>query len=177
MNAYVKAKLHTLLAAVTSAQTRATRGSTLEDFVQHVFEHVPSVAIVDRDVKDESGAQEVDLVFSHLHFVSRLPIPDVTIIIECKNEKRPTSSPQVEAFGNKLRSRGLNIGILVTSAGLSGRRGTAGHSAIRDQLRDGIAIIVVTAAELGGLNTLDDLAQLLTQRLNELRTYRGYRSI
>src|SRR5258708_6982152 len=124
MNAYVQDKLRTLLAACASARTRATRGSTLEDFVQYVFEHVPSVAIYERDVKDESGAQEVDLVFSHLYPVSGIPIPDVTIIVECKNERRNTSAPQVMAFGSKLRSRGLNIGILVTSAGLSGERGT-----------------------------------------------------
>jgi hypothetical protein len=177
MNAYVKAKLATLLAAVTSAQTRATRGSTLEDLVQHVFEQVDSVEIVERDVKDERGAQEVDLVFSHLHLLSRLPIPDVTIIVECKNERRRTSSEQVGTFGRKLRSRGLNIGILVTAAGLSGKPGTAGHAVIHEELLNGVAIIVVTAAELGDLNTPDELVQLLTRRLIELRTYRGYRSI
>jgi hypothetical protein len=126
---------------------------------------------------DESGAQEVDLVFTHLHSVSRLPISDVTIIVECKNEATRTSAHQVREFGSKLRSRALNIGILVTSAGLSGGRGTAVHSAIRDELQAGVAIIVVTAAELGDLNTSDDLVQLLTERLSELRTYRGYRSI
>jgi Restriction endonuclease len=177
MNAYVKVKLGALLAASVSATTSAARGSTLEDLVQHVFEHVPSVAIYERDVKDASGAQEVDLVLSHLQSVSRLPIPDVTIIVECKNERRKTSAPHVMAFGSKLRSRGLNIGILVTSAGLSGQRGTAAHSAIRDELRGGVSIIVVTAAELGDLNNPDDLVQLLTERLNELRTYRDYRSI
>ena len=177
MNAYVKVKLATLLAAVTSAQTSVALGSALEDLVQHVFEQVPSVEIYERDVRDESGAQEVDLVFTHLHSVSRLPISDVTIIVECKNEATGTSAHQVREFGSKLRSRALNIGILVTSAGLSGGRGTAGHSAIRDELQAGVAIIVVTAAELGDLNTSDDLVQLLTERLSELRTYRGYRSI
>lgn len=177
MNAYVKVKLRALLAASVSAESSASRGSTLEDLVQHVFEHVPSVRIYERDVKDESGAQEVDLVFSHFQSVSQLPIPDVTIIVECKNERTNTSAPQVMAFGSKLRSRGLNVGILVTSAGLTGKPGTAGHSAIRDELSGGVSIIVVTATELGGLDTPDDLVQLLTERLNELRTYRGYRSI
>jgi hypothetical protein len=177
MNAYVKVKLRALLGATVSATSSAARGSTLEDLVQHVFEQVPSVTIYERDVKDDSGAQEVDLVFSHLPSVSRLPIADVTIIIECKNERRRTSAPQVMAFGSKLRSRGLNIGVLVTSRGLSGKRGTAGHSAVRDELRGGVSIIVVTAAELGDLNSPDDLIQLLTDRLNELRTYRDYRSI
>lgn len=177
MNAYDHDKLTAMLAVCKSAKTRSVRGSSLEDFVQHVFENVPSVATFERDVKDESGAQEVDLVFSHFHFASRFPIPDVTIIVECKNEERPTSAAHIMAFGSKLRSRALNIGILVTMAGLSGSRGTAGHSAIRDELRGGVSIIVVTADELASLNSSDDLVRLLTNRLHELRTYRGYRSI
>jgi hypothetical protein len=130
-----------------------------------------------RDVQDESGAQEIDLIFSHLFSVSLIPIPDIDIMVECKNEARRISSSQVTVFGNKLRSRGLNIGIMVTTAGLSGHTGTAGHSAIRDELRGGVSIIVVTAAELGGMSSPDDLVSLLANRLNELRTYRGYRTI
>ena len=177
MGAYDAVNLREMLAACKSANTRATRGSTLEDFVQHVFENTPSVTLFDRDVKDESGAQEVDLVFSHYHFQSNFPVTDVTVIVECKNEKRRTSAAHIREFGSKLRTRGLNIGILVTAAGLSGRQGAAGHSAIRDELTAGTSIIVVTAEELGNLACSDDLAEILTKRLLELRTYRGYRSI
>lgn len=177
MGGYAQETLRRLLAKCSSAATLAARGSTLEDLAQYVFEQVPSVTLYARDVKDEVGAQEVDLIFSHLFFTSRIPIPDLDIIVECKNERRKTSSPQVTAFANKLRSRGLNVGILVTAAGLSGSRGMAGHAAIRDELRGGVAIIIVTAAELGGLDTPDDFVQLLANRLNELRTYRGYHTI
>lgn len=177
MNTYDVDQLRTMLAACESAATRATRGSTLEDFVQYVFENVASVAIFERDVKDESGAQEVDLVFSHLNYVSYFPIQDVTVIVECKNERRRTSSTQITAFGSKLRRRGLNIGILVTMAGLSGVPGTAGHSAIRDELSDGVSIIIVAARELATLTCSDDLVELLRKRLLELRTYRGYQSV
>lgn len=177
MSTYDASKLRGLLAACAAARTRATRGSTLEDFVQHVFENVPSVVLFERDVKDSSGSQEVDLVFSHFFFESRFPLTDVTIIVECKNESRKTSSAQVREFGGKLRTRGLNIGVLVTMAGLSGDLGTAAHEAIHDELTAGTSIIVVTAQELGSLTSSDDLADLLTKRLLELRTYRGYRSI
>ena len=177
MRAYDAVKMREMLASCRSADTRAARGSTLEDFVQHVFENVPSVALFARDIKDESGSQEVDLVFSHYHFQSNFPLTDVTVIVECKNERRRTSAAQIREFGSKLRSRGLNIGILVTMAGLSGRRGTAGHSAVRDELMVGASIIVVGAQELGDLTSSSDLAELLTRRLLELRTYRGYQSI
>lgn len=177
MATYDAVKLNEMLAACRSANTRATRGATLEDFVQHVFENTPSVTMFGRDIKDESGAQEVDLVFSHYHFQSNFPVVDVTVIVECKNEKRKTSATHIREFGSKLRTRGLNIGILVTMAGLSGSRGTAGHAAVRDELTAGISIIVVTAKELGSLACSADLAEILTRRLLELRTYRGYRSV
>lgn len=177
MNAYLPGKLLALLEACRSAKGRHARGSTLEDLVEQIFVYVPSVKIYARDIRDESGAQEIDLVFTHLQHLSRLPIPDVTVIVECKNEARRTSAAEVREFGNKLRTRSMTIGVLVTFSGLSGRPGKHGHSAIRDELQNGVSIIVVTADELANLGGPDDLAELLTARLNELRTLRGYQSI
>jgi hypothetical protein len=177
MSAYDEVKLREMLIACKSAKTRASRGSTFEDFVQSVFESVPSVAVFGRDVKDDSGSQELDLVFSHYHFQSNFPITDVTVIVECKNEKRRTSAAQIREFGYKLRTRGLNVGVLVTMSGLSGKSGTAGHSAIRDELMAGASIIVVTAEELSNLTCSDDLGQILKARLLELRTFRTYLSL
>ena len=138
---------------------------------------VPSVSLYARDVKDEDGAQEIDLCFSHFHFLSIIPIPDVTFMVECKNEAKKSSAAQVREFGSKLRTRNLPIGIIVTAAGLSGRQGTHGHAAVRDELACGVAIIVVTADEVASLSSVLDLSSLLIDRLNELRTYRGYRSV
>ena len=153
------------------------RGAALEDLVVYVFTGVPTVELFARDIKDDSGAQEVDLVFSHLYHLSLLPMPDVTIIIECKNEQQRTSAKQIRDFGGKLRSRNMNIGIFVTAAGLSGGPDKAAHSAIRDELSTGVTIIVVTANELAALAGPDGLARLLRARLNELRTFRTYHSI
>jgi len=177
MNSYLPEKLNSLLHASRTAIGSSGRGAALEDLVEHVFEGVPSVSLYARDVKDESGCQEVDLVFAHFFPISRLPILDVTIIIECKNERTKTSAAEVREFGSKLRTRSMNVGVLVTAAGLSGKRGVAGHSAIRDELSNGTSIIVVIAEELAHLRNPDDLVVLLTARLNELRTVRGYRSV
>jgi Restriction endonuclease len=152
-------------------------GAALEDLVEYLFRSVPSVVLFQRDVCDESGAQEVDLVFSHLHFVSRFPIPDVTIVIECKNEATALRAADVREFASKLVSRALHIGVLVTSGGLSGSDGRHGHGAIRDVLAQGVAVIVATTDELSRLRCTDDLVELLTSRLVELRTYRGYHTV
>ena len=60
---------------------------------------------------------------------------------------------------------------------LFGRSGTNGHAAIRDELASGVAIIVVITGELARLPGARDLSALLTDRLNELRTHRGYESV
>ena len=44
-----------------------------------------------------------------------------------------------------------------------GKPGTAGHSAIRDELTVGTSVIVITAQELGELTCSSDLSELLTQ--------------
>jgi hypothetical protein len=179
MNGYDPTQLKTLLDACASATSAHARGSALEDLVQNVFAATPSVKLYMRDVKDQDGTQEVDLIFSHLQHISSFPIPDVTIIIECKNEKRKSTSEQITRFGTKLKSRNAKIGIFVTAAGLSGKikPAAAAHAAIRDELSAGASIIVVTAAELATLTSSDDLAALLRDRLLELHTYRNYQSL
>jgi Restriction endonuclease len=162
---------------VERRRSSADVGAALEDFVQFVFEAIPSVTLYQRDIKDEDGAQEIDLAFTHWPYMSNIPILDVSILVECKNEKKRTSASQVREFGGKLRTRSLPIGILVTAAGLSGSRGSAAHAAIRDELGQGCAIIVITRNELASLDNPSDLTTLLRDRVMELRTIRGYRSI
>lgn len=177
MNSYTAAKLGALLDACVLAKGSYARGAALENLVEYVFLSVPSVKLYARDINDEDNSQEVDLVFTHFYPMSTLPMPDVTIIVECKNEKKRTSAAHIREFGSKLRTRSMNIGILVTFSGLSGRSGRHGHAAIREELQNGVAIIVVTANELAALRAPTHLVGLLTNRLNELRTLRGYRSI
>jgi hypothetical protein len=179
MNAYDPGQLKALLAASQLAVGAHARGAALEDLVEHVFAAVPSLALYRRDVRDQDGAQEIDLVFSHLQHLSSLPISDVTIIVECKNESRKSTSEQITRFGTKLRTRNAKVGIFVTAAGLSGKSkpAAAAHAAIRDELSAGASIVVVTAAELAALSGPDDLAVLLRDRLLELHTFRNYRSL
>lgn len=179
MEKYPPEELEALYNACSNTEgTPHARGAALEDFVQHVFCAVPSVKLHARDVKDEDGAQEVDLVLTHLQHLSKFPMPDVTIIIECKNEEARTTASQVRDFASKLDSRAMSIGILVTYSGLTGGTRLSAHAVIRDTLAlHKVAIIVVLAHELATLSAPEDLATLLTDRLNELRTFRQYRSI
>lgn len=177
MAAYSPGRLVDLLNVCVTSQESHKRGAALEDLVEHVFCAVPSVKLHDRDVKDEDESQEIDLVFTHFYPMSMIPIPDINIFVECKNEKDRTSAAHVREFGTKLRSRNLGIGILVTTAGLAGDSRKSAHAAIRDELQNHAAIIIVKAGELAELVKTEDLALLLTGRLSELRTLRGYRTL
>ncbi|MGW0356119.1 restriction endonuclease [Nocardia nova] len=162
--------------ACVEATGSHARGKALEDFVEYVFSQLPSVDLFARDVRDLDGSQELDLVFSHSQALSEIPVADLLFMIECKNEQEKVSAEKISRFGTKLRSRSLPIGIFVTTAGIAGKAGTSAYAALRDELGNGIAIIVVLADELAKLTTHGDLTLLLRRRLMELRTYRGYRT-
>lgn len=152
-------------------------GRALEDLVEFTFSKIPSVKLYQRDIKDEDSAQEIDLIFSHYPAISGVPISDITILVECKNEATPASSAQIRDFGTKLRTRSLPIGIFVATRGLAGNPGKNAHAAIRDELALGSAIIVIASGELAVLESPSQLTALFGDRLLELRTFRGYRSI
>lgn len=172
---YAREKLAELFSSCLTSTGSHARGAALEDLVEHVFCETPSVQLFERDVKDEGGIQEIDLVFSHHFHISEIPIHDVCIMVECKNESEPTSSAQITVFAGKLRSRSLNTGIFVSSRGLSGSGVLHAHGAIRDALNSGVAIIVVTTFELASLRSTSELAEILRSRYMELATYRTYR--
>ena len=171
--------LGAMLRECRTARGAPAKGKALEDLVQHVLTSIPSVELFARDVIDLDGTQEVDLVFSHYQSLSFVPIHDVTIITECKNERSKTSSEQITRFAAKLRARNVRTGLFVTYAGLAGKRRpvTSAHAAVRDELSSGISIIVVTAAELAAQSDADQLTKFLSRRLLELITIRGYLSI
>lgn len=177
MTHFDREKLRAMHNQCLARGSTAAKGKALEDLAEHVFLAVPSVTLYQRDVRDDSGSQEIDLVFGHLPHVSQIPIQDVTIMVECKNEAKRTSADEVSRFAFKLKSRALTVGVLVSRGGLSGTEKTAAHSAIRDCLAQDRAIIVVHASELANLDKHDELPSLLGKRLIELRTFRTYRSI
>lgn len=174
---YDQGKLAELTRACHDALTSTEKGAALENLVEYVFTRIPSVELYQRDVKDAAGAQEIDLVFGHIVSESGIPIPDVTIMIECKNEADRTTAPQIREFATKLSTRSLSKGVLVTTAGITGTAGTAGHEAIETELARGVVIIVVLRSELEALTGPHSLVELLRARVLELQTYRRYPSL
>jgi hypothetical protein len=177
MPPYSADKLSELLAACDTARGSYAKGQALEDLGEYIFGEIPGVSLFERDVLDDTGAQELDLVFNNYFHLSGLPISDVTLIVECKNERHRTKAPDISVLTSKIESRSLRIGVLLTRRGVSGRPTTAGHAAIHEALLRGVSLIVITWEDCTRLETTEDLVVLLTQRLQELRVRRYYHSV
>lgn len=84
----------------------------------------------------------------HAREVAGMPFDDRDVPVECKNEKTKTGPRDIAWFGEKVRNSGGRDGLLVTVAGLSGNARTGGHEEIRNQLKKGTRIVVITTADL-----------------------------
>jgi hypothetical protein len=177
MPPYSAGKLGELLAACDSAQGSYAKGQALEDLGEYIFGEIPGVSLFERDVLDDTGAQELDLVFNNFFHLSGLPIADVTLIVECKNERGRTKAADISVLTSKIQSRSLRVGVLLTRRGVSGRPTRAGHATIHEALLQGVSLIVVTWDDCTKLETTEDLVVLLTERLQELRVRRYYHSV
>ncbi len=91
-------------------------------------------------------------------------------MVECKNWQAPVDSVTVRAFIDKLRSARLKVGILVAANGVTGDAGerTAAKNVIdRAFDRDGIALIVITRAELESFRSKEDVLAFLQDRFGD----------
>jgi Restriction endonuclease len=150
--------------------TTAERGRALEDLICYVFGLVPGVTITHRDTKNFFGTEEIDVAVwneqdaSGLHF-----LPNI-ILIESKNWSSPVSSIEVNWFDTKLRSRGLDFGILISPQGITGDAEdlTAAHLVLARALTEKRKLIVLTTGELLALQHTDGLGHLIKTKLCEL---------
>jgi hypothetical protein len=79
-------------------------------------------------------------------------------------------SSEVAWFITKLRSRGLDFGILISTLGITGDTQdlTAAHHLVAMELADKRKLIVLTTHELESLVDTDQLALLIKTKLCEL---------
>lgn len=147
-----------------AARTPDQKGGIFEDLAVYLFEKFPGVAMQDRNILDATGSQEIDVVF--WNNISRSPFNflDSVLISECKNEVAPLSSAKCREFVAKLRSRGANNGLLISSSGVSGPAigYRNANSVIMDALtQDRIKVIVIDRTEILVLRSTDDLYNLV----------------
>ena len=80
------------------------------------------------------------------------------------------SSSEVSWFDTKLRDRGLSLGILIATQGITGdsQRLTDAHFIVAKALSEQRKIIVITREDIEGLTSGSDLVGLLIGKLSNL---------
>ncbi|TGQ80242.1 hypothetical protein EN850_13240 [Mesorhizobium sp. M8A.F.Ca.ET.207.01.1.1] len=159
-----------LAIALDQDATTSQRGKALEDLVAYVFGQVPGIAVTHRNEMNVFDTEEIDVAIFNdgapdgFHY-----LPSV-ILIECKNWSSAVSSIEVSWFINKLRSRGLDFGVLVATNGITGNVAelTNSHNLVAAALLERRKLIVLTTAEIAALVDTDQLSTLVKRKLCEL---------
>jgi hypothetical protein len=160
------------LARGANASTTTAQGRSCEDLGEYIFSKFPGVELVHRNVLDAFGATETDLVFTNDRTRSGLHFLDPVLIVECKNYATSNvSSADIAYFATRLRQKGAQTGVLVTTTSVSGGTGHAGGWALESALIDGVTVLVVDGNQLSNLSTTSALAVKLLAQLV------GYRSL
>lgn len=162
---YNRARIQDFLDRSDVAPNADAKGRIFEDLIVYLFERFQGVRVAERNVLDNTGAQELDVVFWNNRVRSPFDFLDPILISECKNEAAPLSSAKCREFVAKLRSRGANTGLLISSSGIAGQLNgyRYANSVIMDALTaDRIKVIVIDRAEILALNNTDDLINLIT---------------
>jgi hypothetical protein len=174
---YSKHRIQDYLNRSDDASNADAKGRIFEDLAVYLMEKFQGVRVADRNVLDKTGSQELDVVFWNNRVSSPFDFLDPILISECKNEAKPLSSAKCREFIAKLRSRGANNGLLITSSGIAGQLNgyRYANSVIMDALTaDRIKVIVLDRNEILSLNNTDDLFNIISEKFLNLTLRRTF---
>jgi Restriction endonuclease len=170
MPAIDRAIIQGFIDAGRNGQTTAVQGRALEDLICYVMGLVPGVAITHRNALNVFDTEEIDVAIWNDGATDGLFALPTLILIECKNWSVRVGSNEVSWFDTKLRNRGLQFGLLVTTLGITGNATdlTAAHLIVAAALREQRRLIVITTDELLALNDTEGLVRLIKLKLCDL---------
>jgi len=167
-----QAEIRRQLQQCDNATIKYYKGKALEDLICFLFEAIPGITMARRNKKNIFETEEVDVLLWNEFFPDGLTSPAFPphILVECKNWSEKVSSIEVSWFDFKLRSRGLPLGILIATQGITGdsQRLTDAHSIVAKALSEQRRIIVITRQDIEGLTSASDLVRLMKEKLSDL---------
>lgn len=152
------------------ATTTNAKGKALEDLIAAIFQRIPGIEQVQRNVLNSFATEEIDLAVGNAgHRNGLAAFPDV-ILVECKNWSSAVGSQEVSYFVSRLRQRGCMCGILIAMNGVTGDAQdlTAAKFEIATALKDKVRVIVLKRQELETLRSPSDIVDLLKRKTLEL---------
>jgi hypothetical protein len=153
-----------------AAATTTEQGRALEDLICYLFALVPGIAVTRRNVMNVFHTEEIDVaLWNDIDADGFGFLPNI-ILVECKNWSSRVGSGEVNWFDSKLRNRGLDFGILVSTLGITGDPAdlTAAHAVVAAALRERRRLVVVSVDELLALSDTTELTHLLKEKLCDL---------
>ena len=153
-----------------NSNTATKKGRSLEDLICYIFGKVPGITITYRNKLNTFNSEEIDIAMWNSKFQGILDFLPNIILVEAKNWSRPVSSIEVAWFDRKLRSRGLDFGILVAVNGITGnsQEHTSAHQIIAQSLVEHRHMIVFTADDIKSFSNTKNLVDLIKLKFCEL---------
>jgi hypothetical protein len=176
MPRYSTLKIQNMLMKSDNATTPAAKGAMLEQLIRYLFEKIPGISFVEKNILDSPRAHEIDLAFTNRASESELFFLDAVIIVECKHTQTPVGSEKVRWFIDKLVDRGSSNGILVSLTGITGSPDcpSSAYSEITNALtRDKVIIILIEREEILDFTNTNDITDLMSEKYLRLKLHRA----
>ncbi|MGW4367013.1 restriction endonuclease [Nocardia takedensis] len=153
-----------------SATDTDAQGKAYEALAAYLFESIPG-CFTDRDLTSYFRTEQIDVAVANNKQLDGLFALPHVFLIECKNWSSPVDSSTLGYFINILRSRGVEVGILIAANGITGdaQDKTNAHALGISALKDGIKVLILTTEDIEKLTTSADLVELIIRRF--LRAY------
>ncbi len=151
---------------------KAAKGKAFEELVRYLFSGIPGVRITSWNQMNTFATEEIDVACFNVQDPAGLITLPPNFLVECKGCRDPVNSEQVAWFLTKIRHRGLDFGILIAAKGITGvpEHLTAAHFLVAVELAAArsIQMILVTRTENEALNSGEEFAQLILEKVNRL---------
>jgi hypothetical protein len=146
------------------------RGDALEELVSEMLGEIPGVRVAEANVRSSNQDEEIDRLATNRRLDDGLVFFPNDLLVECKSQDGPVDATAVDRFGIKLEGRHLEVGLLVTAAGVTGRETeTAGTARVTHWAEQNRWILVLWTAELSRLRSAAHLVNLLELKRTRMR--------
>jgi hypothetical protein len=176
MPAYDKAKIQGYLHTVDTSPKQAVRGKAYEELACYLFSLVPGITITGRNEMNTFATEEIDVACRNEQDPAGLRLFDAFFLVECKGWNDPVNSEQVAWFLMKIEHRGLDFGVLMAAHGITGVQEhlTAANFLVSFALATKkIKMVIITREEIERLNSGEELAQLIIEKVTRLHATGG----
>jgi hypothetical protein len=176
MTAYDKATIQGYLQSADNAPSKAVRGKAFEELACYLFSCVPGITITARNEMNTFATEEIDVACRNVQDPAGLHLFNAFFLVECKGWRDPVNSEQVAWFLLKIEHRGLDFGVLIAANGITGvpEHLTASNFLVAFALATKkIKMVIITRAEIELLNSGEELAELIIDKVCRLHASGG----